>query len=291
MDFYRQINEFGNGWMRDSFDNIITLNEKLSAIYKKYENVNLPFYNELISNNIKGFDIFYDTFFIKTNIGYVFEKYKFENNEIKPFNKLNYFNVNNVNNLDYWFDEIEKIVYIFDFVLTPPKVAIVEIVDGLATIQFSFIFKSFDTKDAVYKNLISETIKFVVSDFEGLDTTNGIVEDPKITYNRDTKLFNASFLVKNELDSIGIISMNFNKTEIKEINAYIPFGKPLDYDYRPTPTPTPTPTVTPTITRTPSHTPTQTPSQSRGITPTPTHTPTPSTTPPVVQKAVYISFE
>jgi hypothetical protein len=262
MNFYNELSYTGQIWTRDSFDNILTLNQKVSSIYEKYKFFNLNFYKELQSNNIISFDVFYDSIFLQTKTGYIFEKYTSNDDTISPYNKINNFNSNKVNNLDYWFDEKNKIVYIFEFTFPETPNIPINPYTNLATIQYAFTFRQFDTKTGEFKNLLKDNIRFYISDYIDFDNTNGITEDPKLTYNSDTELFNASFIIKNTSNSVGLISMNFDKKEIKEVNVYIPFGKVKPYGFIPTPTPTPT--------TTPPSTPVQ----------TPTPTPTPSRIPP-----------
>jgi hypothetical protein len=91
----------------------------------------------------------------------------------------------------------------------------------------------------------------------------------------ESEYFTSSF----EYNEFGLISINFNEKDIKEINTFIPFGNVKPLTYTPPSTPTPTPTVTPTPV-TPTPTPTHLP-------PTPTPTPTPSKE---AVKSLFVAF-
>lgn len=221
----------GEIWMRDSNDNVYPVNESLSAVFLKYKKQQNSFYNELTSNRIKNFDTFYDSFFIQTKSGYVFEKYISENSVITPYNKINNFNFSKTdNNIDYWFDEIEKVVYFFEFVdaqFAPPLL-------DYSLIQYAFNFKSFDTKTNIISNHLNKRIYFWLYQPKDLLMTNGHKDDPKLSYNPETKFFNVSFTVKNDIgSSMGIVSMNFKKDEVSEINTWIPFGEVMPLGFEP----------------------------------------------------------
>jgi hypothetical protein len=221
----------GQMWMRDSNDNVYPLNEALSAVFLKYKKQKNTFYNELTSNRIKNFETFYDSFFIQTKSGYVFEKYTSQESFITPYNKIDNFNSNKTNNnIDYWFDETSGIVYFFEFVdsgFTPPLL-------DYSMVQYAFNFKSFDTKNNIISNHLNNKIYFWLYQPINLFMTNGYTGDPKLSYNPETKTFNVSFTIKNDLQtSLGIISMNFKKDEILEINTWIPFGDVMPLGYEP----------------------------------------------------------
>jgi hypothetical protein len=300
MDFYNETNFIGELWSRDADNNIFSVNQSLSSIFRKYKDSNVTFYNELTSNNIKKFDLFYDSFFIQTQTGYIFEKYVTDNNNIEPFDKINNFSSNKTDyNVDYWFDEINKNVYLFEFFPT----SYIEPRQNLNAIQFSFIFKCFDTKTNIIKDLLKENVIFWIENPENLNS-NGVLEHPKLTYNNDTNTFNVSFIVKNDISKTGMVSMNFKEKQIIKIDTFIPYGTVKPYiEPSPTPqatnippsqTPSITPTLTPTITQTTTSN-KPTPSVTSTITSTPTLTPPPSFTPTptptnVAVKSVYIAF-
>lgn len=225
-------NYLGQLWMRDIKDNVYPLNEALSAVFLKYKKPEPTFYNDLTSNRIKTFDTFYDSIFIQTKTGYLFDKYiTNENFEILPYDRINNFNANKTSqSIDYWFDELEQKVYFFEFVdptYTPPVVE-------YSAISYAFNFKCFDIKTNIISNLISKRIYFWLHKPIDLYISNGFIGNPKLSYNTDTKTFNVSFIVKNDVaSSFGMISMNFNKEEVDEVNTWIPFGEVMPFGYEP----------------------------------------------------------
>jgi hypothetical protein len=326
MNFYIDTNHIGELWLRDADDNVNTASSVLSSIFLKYEQYS-DFYYDLSYNLITRFEVFYDTVFIQTKNGYIFEKLKHENSKIKPYSLFDFYSPIGLTNIDYWFDEKNKNILIAgfndvlnDYVLNSNR--------NNNIIQFSIFFKEYDIKTGRLNKFYDRSIFLKFDELTNLTQKNTVTfEDPKLTYNQDTNVFNISFLIKNDVNQAGLVSLNLNKNDILEINAFVPFGilnaeKSYVINYIPEPTPTPTvtrtQTITPTITPTPkftpsvtqTNTPTQTPSITRtaSVTPSVTHTasptltktPTPYVTPtltptatnavPVI-RALYVSFE
>jgi len=126
-----QIND-GSFWLRKVNGSIESSVESLSSIFEKYRNVNSYFYNDLINNNIKNFDVFYDVIFIETNNGYIIEKFYIDNDyKVYPYNNNNFFTRVKNTTTKYWFDEKKLKVYFVDLVFD------VQEVDSL---QFVFLF-------------------------------------------------------------------------------------------------------------------------------------------------------
>jgi hypothetical protein len=287
MDLYNDINIDGELWFRDANDNVYPASQALSSIYYKYKNIDSDFYYELQNNIIKKFDNFYDTLFIQTSSGYVFEKYSYQNSKIVPYNQLdNHFIYQTNLNIDYWLNEKEKTIYWVEFKDLPydPGYA------NTAVIKFAFDFKKFDLRTGIYNLIFSETIKLYSTDTQNLTQSNGVKETPKLTYNSDTNVFNISFIIRNDFNVFGLISVNFNQSEVLEVNTFVPYANILTSNITPTPSPTPTVTQTPTQTPTPSVTVTPNTSPSSTPTPTPTVTPT-QTTISINVKSVYVSFD
>jgi hypothetical protein len=221
MNFYNETIYNGELWLRDTNDNVVSANNHLSGIYIKYRQSNPTFYNELTSNIIKKFDIFYDCFLIQNQIGFIFEKYKVQDSLIVPFTQTN--NYFEDSYLDYWFDETKKKVYFItknntDFISPLPQ-------DNKAFIKFAFTLNVFDIKTGQISMLIDEILNFDLFNPVNFSTSNGIFEDPKLTYNPDTNNFNISVIVRNDVNEMGILSINLNEFEVKEVNSFIPFGK------------------------------------------------------------------
>jgi hypothetical protein len=240
MNFFYDNEYNGQPWVRDFNNNIQPFNEALSSIYVKYKDVNSTFFNELTSNSIKKFDCFYDSIFIQTQTGYIFEKYTVKNSKIETYDRINNFSAyeSNYNSIDYWFDEISKKVYFFEFISTEDQfIPSLVSVDGIpySAICFNFKFGVFDIKTNLLRETFRKKIIFWLENPLNLLTSNGIVENPNITYNSSTNLFNVSFIIKNDVNEIGIVSINLNKKEIKEINTFIPYGTVKEYGFEPIP--------------------------------------------------------
>jgi hypothetical protein len=299
MNFYTETNYNGELWLRDTNDNVVPANQLLSSIYFKYSDINSTFYNDLTSNDIKKFDVFYDSFYIETPHGYIFEKYKIQDTQIYPYNQANNYNFS-ILNTDYWFDEIKKKVY---FINTNNSTETVTQYKDSALMKYAFSFNVFDINTGIIKTLLNESLFFDILNPVNLTSLRDLKEDPKLTYNSYTNNFNISFIIRNIIKQMGLVSITLNESEIENINAFIPFGTLAKHiEIPPTPSPTPTNTTTPNQTQTP--TPTPTPNQTQTLTPTPTltpsktptHTPTPTPTPsssPIVAsvKSIFISFE
>jgi hypothetical protein len=294
MNFYNDTKFTGELWLRDANNNVQEVGTVLSAVFLKYKDLYPDFYYDLNFNIITKFDVFYDSFYIQTPNGYIFEKVIFQNSEMIPYSLFDHRSPLGSNNIDYWFDEINKKVYFCGFSEVEPVTA--------KSINFSLFFKEFDINTNKIKEFYTKSIHLALDNSTNLLSSYGVKDDPKITYNADTNIFNVSFLVKNDIKQNALISINLNQNNILEVNSFIPFGelntvKSYVTEYIPTPTPTPTitvtrtptrtPTVTPTLTRTPTLTivstvtPTRTPT--RTITPTPTLTRTINLTPTVTR--------
>ena len=217
-------------WMRDLSGNINPISSVLSSLYVKYNTIHKNFSNDIINNNIKRFDVFYDSIFIETVNGYLFEKIIINNNNnIQPIQNNNNFSPAGNYPIDYWFDET-------DF-----KVYILEIKAGIQTrnvFDFYVILNIFDCKtgqiNAAYKHRIK--LQFTGGQsaiYFGDNNDIPIIETPKICYNRDTKTYNISFIFRNNNgysidkgNTIGIVSINIIKSGdfiTNEINALVPF--------------------------------------------------------------------
>lgn len=217
-----QLND-GELWLRKIDGAIEPSTQSLSAIYEKYKVVNIAFYNDLILNNIKNFDIFYDVLFIETDNGYIVEKFYIDNeNNIYPYNNNNFLTQSKNTTTKYWFDEKNLKIYFVDLIFGE---------QDINSLEFLFYFKEFDCKNGfLYVKLIE---KFYFSFTSSVDWGKKIpiVETPVISYNSYTDKFNVSFLFRNNNFDIGLFSINLQK--IKEFNVikvdtFIPFAS-IDY--------------------------------------------------------------
>lgn len=216
MNTYNQSHSAGNLWLRNITNTVLPANLALSSVFIKYKNTNEKFFYDLNLNNIIKFDTFYDSFFIQTSSGYAFEKIVVNGSDIQPFTQFNSFVPNTYLNIDYWFNESKKLVYYCGF----------NQLNGTnsSNIIFSFYFNSFDIKTSQTTSYLNNTITLNLVSPSGWSNTNGEKEDPKLTYNSDTNIFNMSFIIRNDFNNLGLISINFNEYEIDEINTFIPFA-------------------------------------------------------------------
>ncbi len=218
MNSYIENTNNGQLWLKDLNNNIKSANTLLSSVFAKYEKYG-NFYNELNTNNISNFDVFYDTILIITNTGYAFEKITINDSTIKPYNQFTSYFVNNSLKMDYWFDEKDKKIYFCGFN---------DIIgNNLPQLNFSLFFKEFDIKKGIIKDHFNSTVSLALISKSNLNDSNGIKENPKLTYNSDTNMFNVSFIIKNNISKLGLISVNISgqpQIEIEEINSFLPFA-------------------------------------------------------------------
>jgi hypothetical protein len=226
MNIYSEKNKTGELWTRNLDGKIQVSNESLSTIFNKYKQINIKFYNELINNKIKRFDLFYDSLFIETETGYIFEKIVYQNNQISLYQNNNNFNLKGYYPIDYWFDELKFKVYIVEIKATLQQEDIFD---------FYLILTEYDCKTGLLKTVYKHNIilNFYNSKNWGVNSANiskneiPIVETPKICYNKDTNIYNISFIIRNNnINKMGIISINLINTGIfktESINGMVPF--------------------------------------------------------------------
>jgi len=228
MSEYYNKQYIGELWLKDSEGNIVSGSDALTNVYAKYININSSFYNELTSNRIITYDVVYDTIFVETQYGYIFEKiYKDDLGVIQPFNKLNLLNVTKSTKVDYWFDEsLNKIyftdLYYYDDFNRPSNPNYFE---------FILTFNSFDCHYGTIKKELINNIKIGFSSNVDWNELAFTMENPKLTYNKDTKTFNISFILRNSKNTLGIVSLNIANGDvhkISEVNGFLPYFT-LDY--------------------------------------------------------------
>jgi len=219
--------EYNNGelWLRTLNGKIEASNKILSAVYAKYQDVNPTFYRELNTNNISKFDIFYDVIYVETETGFIFEKIKVNTDGIiVPFQNNSSFNKISQVPIDYWFDETNFKIY---FVTIRSGIQQIKTAIEEATFDFYITITEYDCKDGeIYLAFNSHiTIPLLGANNWGGDKAN--LEKPKICYNRDTKRYNVSFVVRNNAYVLGLLSLNFvNHKEftLETLNALLPFA-------------------------------------------------------------------
>lgn len=219
MNRYIEQQNGGELWIRELNDKVYPASNLLSNIYSKYYPIDSTFYSELTSNQILRFDMFDDVIFIETASASIFEKFTYANDVVVPFNQKNLLNkktnINNayLTNVDYWYDEYKRTIY---FVEILPKD---ESING---ISFDVIFKQFDCETGSIVKSFEQYTKLVF--LESVSFSDFILENPKITYNSDTKLFNTSLVVRIE-GVFGLLSfniVNFGDFRINDLNGFFP---------------------------------------------------------------------
>lgn len=226
MGIFSTQNIAGDLWLRKLDNKVEPSNVLLSNIYAKYENVNNVFYTELINNEITRFDMFYDTVFIETNNGYFFEKFVTDaEGNITPFHNFNNYQSRAYTPIQYWFDEENLKVYIVD-IRSPIQSD--ESVTSPAFFDFYLNVTIYNCEDGLYKKCLRKRIKVKIEKPQnwGGDVAN--IETPNICYNKDTKTYNISFIFRNKINKIAIMSINFIKKEqfeITRVDSLIPFSQ------------------------------------------------------------------
>ena len=117
MSLYIQSQNTGELWLRNAIGQIESASDLLSAIYLKYSDIDgsSQFYDELNSNQITRFDVFYDCIFVETKSGCFFEKIDFnENQSLTPFTKTYFFNPKQTTQIDYFLNEYQHKIYFTD---------------------------------------------------------------------------------------------------------------------------------------------------------------------------------
>lgn len=210
----------GELWLRDLGDKVAPAYNVLSSIYIKYKTINNSFFFDLTSNNINRFDVIYDTLFVETSSGYIFEKFYVDyNSVIQPYNQINLFNTRKNTTVDYWYSEPQKKIY-FTEVFSASSVPI----DNVFT--FGLIFKSFDCTSGLASVVLLQKINLAYTSSINWVNSSFKIENPKLTYNSDTKTFNTSFILRNPTGDFGLLSLNIMDLavpQISEIGGFLPY--------------------------------------------------------------------
>lgn len=221
MSLYIQSKNTGELWLRNSIGKIESANDLLSAIYLKYSDIpeSNNFYNELNSNQITRFDIFYDCIFVETKSGCFFEKIDVnENRSLVPFTKTYFFNSQKTTQIDYWLNEYERKVYFSD----------IEFVTILGnSFVFNIFLKQFDCQSGNTTLKMNERVELYFSAAESWFDFQPVIENPKLTYNPDTKTYNVSFVFRSKTGQFALLSLMIvlEKTfKISKIDGIVPFA-------------------------------------------------------------------
>lgn len=229
MSIYSDQAKTGELWFRSLDGTINPSYISLSSIALKYQPVNIKFYNEIINNKINKFDVFYDSIYLETPTGFIFEKIVFDGNNIQPYENNNNFTLKTYIPIKYWFDELNFKIYY------------VEIKAGIQTaniFDFYLILTEYDCKtgelNVVYKHHIKLALNKAIN-WSGVVQDYPIIEKPTLCYNKDSKNYNISFIFRNNNsnsgfiisgNTIAIMSINLKNSgifETQSINGMIPF--------------------------------------------------------------------
>lgn len=208
----------GELWLRSLDGNIKPANLILSSIYVKYEPINTLFYNDLTNNMILNFDVFYDSIYIETETGFIFEKIlQKSDGQLVPFQNNNNFIQKTQTPIDYWLNEELYKIYFIDI-----KCGI------QTTTSFSYyvLIYEYDLNSGFIKLVFKHLITLRLEAANSWGGQIPITEKPKICFNKDTKRFNVSFIFRNFKNKIAIISMNFSNNGefiMEKLRGVIPF--------------------------------------------------------------------
>jgi hypothetical protein len=195
----------------------------LSSIYYKYQSIDFLFYNDLITNNIKNFDIFYDVVFVETENGYIVEKFYVDNDyNLYPYNTNSFFTKKQNQNTAYWFDENKLKIYFVDVYLDEQDINVIE---------FELKFKEFDCKTGFMYLKLHEKFYLKFNYLLEWGDTIPQLEPPTISYNDFTKKFNTTFIIRNRELNMGLFSIMIEEKkefEVVQLDFHIPLG---DIDY------------------------------------------------------------
>lgn len=245
----------GELWLRDIKGDKQTASSLLSSVYLKYYSLNPvlsnrnvfevynrtpnlydSFYRDLTSNQITRFDVFYDSLFIETQSGCIFEKIYLDGDQIKPFTLADSLTIKHTakpnflaydSGIDYWFNEVtNKVYYTYISNLDENK-------NFEDRFNFVILLNEFDCETGLIQTVLFWKVQIAYTDSINWDARDCIIEDPKITFNSTSQTFNISFLLKNTIKQFGLISINVKKSDlptlgdyaITEVNAYLPYFK------------------------------------------------------------------
>ena len=221
MSLYIQSKNTGELWLRNAIGQIESANNILSAIYLKYSDINGSniFYNELNNNQITRFDVFYDCIFVETKSGCFFEKIDVnENRSLIPFTKTYFFNPKQTTQVDYFLNEYQHRIYFTD-------INLVSIFENVFVFDVSL--KQFDCESGTTSLQMNERVELYFSDAESWFGFIPVIENPKIAYNPDTKMFNISFVFRSKTNQFALLSImvDFDKKyKISKIDGIVPFA-------------------------------------------------------------------
>jgi hypothetical protein len=221
MSLYIQSQNTGELWLRNAIGQIESASDLLSAIYLKYSDIDgsSQFYNEMNNNQITRFDVFYDCIFVETKSGCFFEKIDLnENQSLTPFTKTYFFNPKQTTQIDYFLNEYQHKIYFTD-------INLVSIFENVFVFDISL--KQFDCDSGLTTLQMNERVELYFSNAESWFSFTPVIENPKLAYNPDTKMFNVSFVFRSKTGQFALLSamIDFDKTyKISKIDGIVPFA-------------------------------------------------------------------
>lgn len=243
--FYEKNLQRGELWLKSPDNIVMPAAEALSAVFLKYKDIEVyedyldqmlneggyTFYHELTSGaDILRFDVMQDVLFVETKRGNFFDQITYEDGYIKPVNQDNNFvtslSARRLGFPDYWFDENNRKIYIVTNKMVSHEAS-------LSGCLVEYIVEQFDMNSSILdvKLHFSLHYNFGVYNFY---PSFPIMEPPKLTYNKSTKMFNVSHILRGPRKHFGFVSINILKDQnldVKEINAFFPYKKTSDIIY------------------------------------------------------------
>lgn len=221
MSLYIQNKNTGELWLRNAIGKIESASDVLSAIYLKYSEIDgtSTFYEELKNNQITRFDVFYDCIFVETKSGCFFEKIDVnENRSLVPYTKTYFYNPKQTTQVDYWLNEYQHEIYFTDINL-------------VSIFQNTFIFdvslKVFDCDTGLTTLKMNERVELYFSTSTTWFDFIPVIENPKLTYNPDTKNYNISFVFRSRTGDFALLSLMIkleDEFKIFKIDGIVPFA-------------------------------------------------------------------
>lgn len=236
LTFYEKQSQTGELWIRTPDNRIVSASDGLKNVFAKYKNIkqnnsyddgsDRTFYQDAIEGTyFTRFDVIQDVIFVETPRGVIFDQITVKDNEIYPKTQDNNFTTSlssdRLRSPDYWFDEHNRKIFIATYKNEYYT---------SNSFKLGYIIEEFDMKRSILDVKNYFTVEFNLemdSDYKELP----IFEPIKITYNRDTKMFNLSHIFRGPKKEFGLISINLLKDQdlsVKNINAFFSFSKTSD---------------------------------------------------------------
>lgn len=243
--FYEKNLQRGELWLKSPNGTVMTAADALSSVFLKYKDVevyedtsdevlttaNQTFYRELVSGaDILRFDVMQDVLFVETKRGNFFDQIIQEDGIIKPINQDNNFltslKARRLGFPDYWFDELNRKIYI----VTNKLVSHSPELNGCLV---EYFVELFDLNSSILDTKLNFTLHYDFGVYNFYPSFP-IMEPPKLTYNKSTKMFNISHILRGPRKHFGFVSINLLKDQnldVKQINAFFPYKKTSNIIY------------------------------------------------------------